>query len=65
MSNPSQDISVLFHPAFNEPIEGVVSISFRQWDHGIDLQIQVDEMPILSIPLQQLEQFKQMLGATV
>ncbi len=57
----SWEVSALFHPAFNEPVEGVVSISYRSWSSGRDLQIEIDEIPVLSIPMCQVHLFRKLL----
>lgn len=55
-------VLALYHPAFNQPVEGEVSISVRRWDHGTDIQIEIDEHPVLSIPADQLYQFRELLN---
>lgn len=61
MSQSNQSLYALAHEAFNEPVEGELSITFNQWDNGKDLVINVDGIPVLSIPSEGTKQLSNLL----
>ena len=61
----TEKITALVRSTFNEPVEGELSITFNQWDYGKDLVINVDDSPVLAIPVEQTKQLSNLLRAVL